>query len=134
MNCELCIVNCALSLVRVLTVATAIVVTAALVGIASGVFTPLARWRGVGGEAALRVLDGTRVGRGQALHLVALTVVAGDDHARVLQLVLQLRGGGEHDAARGDERRLHLVHVGHRLRTQAEAHRTQSGQRTTVAP
>ena len=66
-------------------------------------------------------------------HLFAVAVVAGDDDGRVLQLVLQVHVGGEDDAAAGNQRALHLVHVLHGLRAQSESHASQSGQCHAVA-
>ena len=72
----------------------------------------------------LRSFHRTVVGRGDTLHDVAFTVVAGDLDSRVVQLILQLLSRSEHNTSGGDERRFHVVHVSHRLGRQTEAHNT----------
>ncbi len=80
--------------------ATASVVAAGVASVdAALVITPLAIWRGVGGEAVLAVLDIAAVAGGDALQHVAVLVQTGDLDAGVLQLVLHVRVGGEDDAA-----------------------------------
>ena len=81
---------------------------------------------------ALIIFDLAIVGAGDALDLVAVAVVAGDLHAGAGQLLLEFGGGGEDDAAGGDEAGLDLVHVVHALGAQAEAHGAQSGQGDAV--
>ena len=75
------------------------------------VFTPLATWRGVGGEAVLRIFHLAR-GRGHTLHLFAIAVDAGNLNGGVGQFVLQVNVRSEDDAAAGNEASLNLVHGG----------------------
>ena len=79
------------------------------------------------------ILNRTWVGAGHTFHFDAVAVVAGDDHCRVLQFLLQVGGRREYDTARLDETSLHVVDVLHGLRRQAEAHGSQTGQRHAVA-
>ena len=67
------------------------------------------------GVVVLIILHLCIVAGGYSLHLVAVAVVAGDDDAGVLQLVLQVGVGSEDDASAGNQTGLHLVYVLHRL-------------------
>ena len=61
------------------------------------------------------------------LHNLAVAVVAGDADGGFGQRTLDVRRGGEDDAAGGDEAGGHLVHVVHRCGTHPEAHGAQAG-------
>ena len=73
------------------------------------------------------------VGRDDALHDVAVAVVAGDVDSRLGQCLPDFGVRREDDAAAGDEAGRHLVHVGHRIGAQSEPHAAQSRHGHAVA-
>ena len=93
---------------------------------------------GAAGSAAVRigafgVFHVSVVGRDDALHDVAVAVVAGDVDSRLGQRLPDFGVGREDDAAAGDEAGRHLVDVGHRIGAQSEPHAAQSRHGHAVA-
>ena len=88
---------------------------------------------GAAGIGAFGVFHVSVVGRDDALHDVAVAVVAGDVDSRLGQCLPDFGVGREDDAAAGDEAGRHLVHVGHRIGAQSEPHAAQSRHGHAVA-